>query len=287
MNGVALPALAGFVISSFALIGFKSTDPITRSAQMKMKVHAAGALAGLTGAPGEGTCTQCHGGQVQDGSNENIFKISKNGVEATEYTPGETYDLTLEMTSNPPKKGFEITVLNESNAFVGVFSAGPNTQVKTGGSRKYVTHTGSGNAPDGWSWSWTAPAEISGELRFYIAANKANGNGSSSGDVIFLSQFAINTSARVAENSLFRDVKIGFNGESRNLNISYEFPSSGELTVNMIDLEGKSVFFKSAGKSMEGANKMAFTVPETIGSGLYFVHLLIDNQTVSEKILVY
>lgn len=285
MKRFALLPLAGLLLSSFLLIKNHGTLEVAYG-HMHQQKYSSGALAGYTGAPGELNCTQCHGGAVQDGSNENLFSIERNGQPVTEYVPGETYEVYLDMFSDPAKRGFEVTVLDAENNFSGDFTAGQHTQIKTGGNRKYVTHTGSSNAPDGWSWLWTAPDEISGELRFYIATNKANGNGSSSGDQIFLSQYVFGTSAGVEENPYFQDLSVAYSLSDRQLLIRFSSSVSGNVNLNLIDGSGKSVLYQNLGKSMEGENSENIRVPDYLGTGIYFVHLMVDNNTVSKKVFI-
>lgn len=286
MKLFALLPLGGFVLSSFFLVNNRKSIEV-EYAHAHLKKYSSGALAGYTGAPGEQNCTQCHGGAVQDGSNENLFSIRQNGVDVTEYLPGETYELSLNLFSDPAKKGFEVTVLDSDNNFAGQFTVGPNTQIKTGGGRKYVTHTGSGNAPSGWTWSWTAPDDIAGELRFYIATNKANGNGTSTGDMIYLSQAALNTSAGVDETGYFSEFVVGYSSESKTLDMDFTALGSGQLTLNVVDLSGKSVFYQHLGTSVNGDNSQSIRLPEHIRNGMYVVHIMVDNNTASQQVLIH
>lgn len=279
--------IVGISLSSFIIYN-KTNATVSLYNHMNQKLYSSGALAGYTGAPGEQNCTACHSGTVQDGSSENLFTIQKDGVDALEYIPNETYDLHLEMASDPAKKGFEIIVLNEVNQFVGSFTAGSNTQIKNGsGGKKYITHTSGTNSPNGWDWTWTAPSSIQGELTFYMATNKTNANNSASGDVIYLSQFSFSTSVGIAETeSIVTGFSAGFSPTNNTLFIDFESEIAGEMSLNIVDLNGKSIMNKPLGKSTIGANNQSLVLSNTISPGIYVVNFFIDNNVRSQKIMI-
>src|SRR5438128_1861326 len=73
---------------------------------------AHGPYGGFTGAPGEDTCRHCHSGEKL---NFPGGELAISGFPAT-YTPGETYTVTITLSSPVAKRwGFEATVLNEKN----------------------------------------------------------------------------------------------------------------------------------------------------------------------------
>ncbi len=131
---------------------------------------------GLTGAPNEGNCTQCHAGNaLNDSDGSLILTIPEN------YSPGETYDIVVKL-SHPGQKrwGFEMTALNSSGTRAGTFAtADGNTQVSTAGGKQYIKQTLSGVATDkadsnSWTFKWTAPTTDVGTITFYAAGNAAN-----------------------------------------------------------------------------------------------------------------
>jgi len=168
-------------------------------------VHAfaEGPPAGETGAPGEGTCVQCHFGSALN-SGPGQFTISAPST----YVPGNTYQITVQHTTSDQSRrrwGFEVTVLDSSNNKAGdLQSTSGFTQVlnNTGptGNRQYIEHTSSGtfNGTTGgatWTFNWVAPATAAGTITFYAAGNEANGDGTPSGDQIYT------TTATAAVNS--------------------------------------------------------------------------------------
>ncbi|MGE5356448.1 MAG: choice-of-anchor V domain-containing protein [Deltaproteobacteria bacterium] len=138
---------------------------------------------GKTGAPGEGSCTDCH--SANGGGFNGSLTIT--GV-PTVILAGETYTVTVTSSfssGNPVRTGFQMVCLNSSNVNSGTFSnPSSNTTLTTSGGRTYFEHNpaenfnGSGSVS--WTVDWTAPAGPDNMLiTFYansIIANGANGN---------------------------------------------------------------------------------------------------------------
>jgi hypothetical protein len=162
-----------------------------------------GSPGGKTGSPGDGgtTCTQCHSGSAQQATGW----ITSN-IPATGYVPGQTYTITATATHNGAQLfGFEVTAEDDLNAKKGTWAITNATQTKLVNGGKAVTHTANGTSPSGnsktWSFNWTAPATGSGQMTFWGAFNAANGNGGTSGDVIYVSSLAVNEiSTSITEN---------------------------------------------------------------------------------------
>lgn len=151
-------------------------------------LYPTGSPGGKTGSPGDGgaNCTQCHAGTPQSASGWITTNIPGSG-----YTAGQTYTITATGThTGVGKFGFETTAEDNSNAKKGTFIITDLTQTRLVNANKAVTHTSSGNTPVGnsktWTFDWTAPAAGTGNITFYGAFNAANGNGTSTGDVIYL-----------------------------------------------------------------------------------------------------
>ncbi len=141
-----------------------------------------------TGAPGEGTCADCHslGGASQDGS------ITVTGLPAS-ISPNTAYILTV--TDNNPNglaelAGFQLTILNSNNTIAGLItapSAGSST-IMSGG-RQYWEHNPAQMFPGSnivtWTAIWTSPnMPPNTTITFYAKGNIAGGNGNPSMDLI-------------------------------------------------------------------------------------------------------
>jgi hypothetical protein len=92
-----------------------------------------------------------------------------------EYEPLASYPLTITVSGGPAsaKGGFNLEVSKGS-----LSSTDPNVQIDI--PQTQATHTN----PDQRSWSvtWTAPAQGSADVTFWLAGNAVNGNGGTSGD---------------------------------------------------------------------------------------------------------
>ncbi len=141
-----------------------------------------------TGAPGEGTCADCHG-NLNVGDGRIVVQAD------SPYVPGETVDVTVWVRDpGQIRWGFELTVLDGNNLPVGdlIVTEPTRTQVSVAGNgRQYIKHTALGTdngTPDespGWSFQWASPAVDPGSVTFYIAGNAANGNFANTGDFIY------------------------------------------------------------------------------------------------------
>lgn len=166
--------------------------------------YSGGPPAGLTHAPGEGNCTQCHSGTL-DTTSSNIANISLSGnFTGGGYIPDSTYTMTLSYSqSGISKFGFELTCLTSTNVMAGDFtktSTATNKVTTTigGATRQYMQHSGSGNSGSGsisWTFQWTAPSSNVDSVSYYVVINAANGNGGTSGDAIRAKKFKIGPSS--------------------------------------------------------------------------------------------
>lgn len=155
--------------------------------------NSTGSPGGMTSSPGDNNlnCTQCHGGTALAQSGWISTNIPANG-----YIPGQTYTISTTLThAGAGRYGFELTAENNAAMKVGTFALTNTTETKLTNAGKAVTHafagtTGAGGAKT-WSFSWQAPAAGTGNVTFFAAYNAANGNGTTSGDVIYTSSLLV------------------------------------------------------------------------------------------------
>jgi hypothetical protein len=168
-------------------------------------VHAfsSGPTAGLTGAPGEGSCTECHGGAPNVGPGQ--FTIT--GLPAR-YDLGMTYQVTVTHTTTDNSRrrwGFQLTALTANNTKAGELTNNSGfTSILNndgpGGNRQYIEHNIQGtfagqNLTASWTFNWTAPATNIGAITFYASGNQANNNSGSTGDQIYITSEIVNPPA--------------------------------------------------------------------------------------------
>jgi len=148
--------------------------------------------AGKTGAPGEGTCVQCHAGTALNAGGGFVFVESSDMIFG-QHQLGQTYDMsvTVGQTGNG-LFGFSVVALDANGNSVGTFTAGSDNHTEnftvSGSSRQYVTHNLNGGASQDehtFNFTWTAPSEDFGTITFYATGLAANGNGMNSGDKVY------------------------------------------------------------------------------------------------------
>lgn len=289
MKKLLLPI--SIVAITFGLLSFRN---IATSGFQAAPTDSNGPSGGKSGAPGEQNCTSCHSGTAQNGNLENLLVINDNlGFGITQYTPGATYTVNLTMASNPAKKGFQVTALNAANSMAGNFIAGGNTQIKTatisGDQRKYATHKGTSNtsATQTWNWTWEAPQTEQGPITFYVASNKANNNGNDNGDVIYLSQHVFgNDDASIDEMNLQNSFKVGFAPDKEEIVISFVSLSVAPTSLNLVDLQGRSVWTKKMDNATLGNNKQFLAVPKHLPNGTYVVHFFVGNTSYAAQLIL-
>lgn len=279
---------AGFLIAGTAMMMSHGSEESITTYHHGVQLNSGGPSAARTGAPGESNCTSCHGGTAQSGAGVNTLALDGGG---TDYTPGIANSMTLTLTDNSSKNGFQLVALDENEEMAGSFtiSDAANTQLvsNTQLGRDYVTHTFSGTGESSWSFDWDAPS-TAGDVTFYVATNKTNNAGNSSGDVIYLSSHTFsNPQLSVAEeNGATMPYEVGYNVSKHALQIDFSVSSESEVTVNVIDLSGRSVYFNYEGKYQPGDFSALVRLPDSIENGIYNVTLFIGNTPYSAKIMV-
>ena len=148
--------------------------------------------ASRTNAPGEGNCTQCHGGNLLNTAGGSVTI----GDVPASYVPGQTYALSVAVQRPGQSRwGFELTALKGDGTAAGTFAnLNTLTATQTNLSRFYINHSRQTPGDDGteqgspsglWQFNWTAPAAGAGTVTFYATGNAANGNGADTGDFIY------------------------------------------------------------------------------------------------------
>ncbi len=143
---------------------------------------------GLTGAPTEGNCTQCHVGNTLNAAGGALMLT----IPET-YEPNEVYTIVVNLSrAGQSRWGFEMTALDADGARAGTFATDTagNTQLSEANSKQYIQHTTDGTAAGtndahSWEFQWTAPDADIGPITFYAAGNAANNADGSIGDYIY------------------------------------------------------------------------------------------------------
>ncbi|MCI0485921.1 MAG: hypothetical protein L0229_04895 [Blastocatellia bacterium] len=153
---------------------------------------SSGPPSGHTGAPGDnGTCVVCHAPSAGSGPGSGSIRIENV---PQEYTLGQQYTINV-VIQEPGRQvfGFQMTAIDDSGNRAGTFaSLDSNTRLNfsTGsGGRQYIQHTLAGTQSPvtgsrTWQVRWTAPSSNVGRIRFFVAGNAANDDGTNGGDII-------------------------------------------------------------------------------------------------------
>jgi hypothetical protein len=255
-------------------------------------LNSGGASAGNAGAPGENNCTACHAGSVAAGDGFNLLTWDPT---ATEYALGETYTMLLNMDDAAAKNGFQLVALKASDdtqAGTMVITDAVRTQLLNGtAGKQYVGHRAAGNTASQWTFNWTAPAENVGNVVFYVATNKTNSNGQTSGDLVRLSQHTFNAPAGsgvslTAYESILASLKIALSAENALIDIKFVTDESESLYINVMNLQGQSVLAHSLGSAYPGENHKEVRLPENLSNGIYIVNFFVGNKAYSQKVML-
>jgi hypothetical protein len=237
-----------------------------------------GTPGGKTGSPGDGgsTCTDCHVGTATPAEGWITSDIPTLG-----YEVGETYTITAEaMEDGVSKFGFELTAEDASGNKVGTFAV-VNSETQLANSNASVTHTSSGTSGTNsktWTMEWTAPATDIGVVTFYGAFNATNGNGATSGDMVFTSMLSVDeSSVGFGKELAVADFTFGPNPSFGSIQVSHPYDVA---QVSIFDISGKTVL-----------NIKNYTADNTIdlgnlNSGIYFIQLQHENAIKSQKLVL-
>lgn len=204
--------------------------------------NAGGPPNGVTGAPGQNNCTQCHSGNAVNSGNGS-FAISGPDT----YVPGQTYPITVTLQDpGQVRWGFEFTPL--ANGTLQATDAA-RTQTSTAGGNRYIKHTATGtndNTADGpvsWTFDWTAPSGDVGPITFYAAGNAANSNGSTGGDFIYTTSFTTQAATSMPEASAqsFALLEVYPNPFNPDTRLSYQLTHAAEVRLEVYDLGGRLI----------------------------------------------
>jgi hypothetical protein len=272
------------VLLSFTIINKKSSRELT----IYNNHYPSGISGGYAGAPNEQSCVACHSGNTQSGSSVNTLTLSQNGSNVSSYVPGQVYTVTLSGSSSTSKRGFQAVSYNSSNQITGTFSSVANGCAQITGGR--ATHTSSSNSScnSEWIWSWTAPSSDVGDVTFYVSTMSANGNGSTSGDLVYLSQhtfggvLGLNEEVLASKNSF----KASYVSEKNAVNVQFNSLTAGKMFFNLVDLNGRSVYTYSMDDANIGENNLNVVLPKSIDKGIYVVNFFVHNDVMTYKVMI-
>ena len=138
--------------------------------------------------------------------------VSVSGLPASGWVAGQTYPLTVTITRTGQRAfGFQLSAVGDgTNQQAGSFARGTNVQVICGNlsssplncsnasAIQFAEHQSpaSGSGTGTFTVNWTAPANAAvGTVRFNVAGNAANNDGTNQGDYIFTNVYRVDAAA--------------------------------------------------------------------------------------------
>jgi hypothetical protein len=222
---------------------------------------------GYSGAPGSsGRCaSSCHG------SSGGTIEI--NGF-PREYTPGQTYVVTVSHSSGSSIKQFNGSCrMGGGSENAGVISAGDNTVVYNTSGETNGIHLSSTDLESG-TFDWTAPSEGVGYVTLYIAGHQGSRSGPNTTLEIISTEGTIGVSDDDDFQARPRHLSLGnypnpFNASTV---IRYELPVACVVTVEVYDILGNRAESLIHGQQQAGYHQVIWDASDR-ASGVYFLRI--------------
>ncbi len=240
-----------------------------------------------TGSPGGTAGCSCHTLIAQPQGNLFIFVSDSVGTSVNSYKPGAKYTISISLSSNKNQftAGFQATVFNAVNNFVGTFennimpsqvSVLPlvnNPAITVARHNTAVVGSISSGNTTTWKFSWKAPNIGVGNVEFYAGAIDANFNTQNTGDDYH------KTSRTLPEmvsgiNDIFKT----------SIKSIYPNPASQYIKLDIPSMQGKAkieVYSISGQKMMtmnDDANQIQVPVVN-LSNGAYMVYVSQNGKT--------
>jgi hypothetical protein len=245
--------------------------PITALALISFSGGVGGAR---SGSPGDGgaTCVSCHA----PGANFNASAMITTNIPSSGYDVNTAYTITLTANSTAPGHGFQLTAERLSdNAKIGTFSTGgnPNVLVQDGGTR--ISHANRNNSS--WTFTWTSPSTLQGQVRFYASVNAVNNNGSNGGDQVVTTVSEPQNALGISEAKRL-DFKMFPNPSTDVVNI--QLPSgTDQAQVGIFDYTGRLVSSKTVAASDRQVNV------NNLATGMYIIRVTSEDKIGAQRFI--
>jgi len=247
-----------------------------------------------TGAPGQGTCIDCHSSFPLN-SGDGSFTIDAPAT----YSQGETYTITITLAdAGQSRWGFEFSPLDQGSLTI---TDATNTQQSSSGSNLFAKQTSTGtfsgtdDGPVNWSFDWTAPASSTDPVIVYATGNAANANGSTAGDYIYSAVDTINFATGIYDDDnpalpgtfALTSYPNPFNA---NVNITFDLTRDDNVRLEVYDIAGRLINELSDNRFSAGNHIITWNGRDTngnsIASGMYLIKMVTSEGTAADKIVM-
>ncbi len=234
-----------------------------------------GYTSAASGSPGDFqiTCASCHSG----GNFSAVAAITTN-IPTSGYQLNTIYNVTVSVASSSSKHGFQLTAENNSNAKVGTFVAGSDSQ--TFNSNKSVTHRSAGTSKKSWTVQWTSPSTNQGEVTFYAAVNATNGNNNFNGDQAVTTFSKTNSEMNLGVSDYLAS-QFSYAPNPADDQLNFEIPLGVE--------QAEVIFYNHLGQNMFSqkisTNQKSVDLSSLI-SGVYMMNVKTNQGTFTKSIVV-
>lgn len=243
-----------------------------------------------TGSPlsenGNTFCSFCHSaGAFVPSIN---LQVLDNGNPITEYAPGKTYQLRVQVNHNGNGRrfGFQAVALSTGNANAGTYGTPPvGVQVTDLRGRKYPEHSFK-SLNNSFQINWTAPAAGTGNVTVYAAGVAADNSGDNFGDgaartTLQLQEQLPSNVDNLRTNS-FSAILIG-NPVRNEIRLFLETDKSLIINAMVVDFNGNQIASQAI-QTRPGENIVPISTEQFI-PGVYMLHLSDGNQSSSLKLV--
>ena len=217
-----------------------------------------------TGAPGSsGNCSSCHGGTANNGGDLVITAVDASSAKVvTSFEAGKKYTIGIKMGGTSLRKGFNATVLDVSNKFVGsVSNVSAGATSYASGTRTIVGHNAPGLGV--WYFDWTAPTTGLTDVTVHASGVVSNSNNNDNGDQVIKTSLTL--SAATSSNKSLT---------VNNLNI---YPNPAQVSINLTQKLKSVVVFSASGNLVYKGSEVEKIDIQNWASGLYFVQGFMEN----------
>ena len=250
-----------------------------------------------TGAPGQGTCNNCHTTYANN-SGPGVLTLNIGGG-ITQYVPGQTYTVTVtisqssitafdfQLTNRPASGGtvavgnFLITDASRTMLTNGNFGGSGSGINYVEGTACGVDVTSPGN--NQWTFNWKAPTNAVGNITFYLGAIAANFNNQNTGDYTYSKTLQLSAVTGINDLDAMIDCNLYPNPASQFASVEIEFNRAVSFEISLTNILGEKLFLESVTES----KSVQRTIPLIkFPDGIYFIGIKTEQGTINKKLII-